>query len=217
MRGIRRLNIQLKGELIMESNFMQKWLAICGMVGVIWFSLMWIILGAMWPGYNHVTQYVSELGSAGSPVSLLWNLLGFFTFGVLMVIFSYGLYLGTGARLGSFLMTLSGVGWFIVAIFPTEPGTMSFNEQMHLIGFLIISFSANLSMFTLSRSFRLDERWRSLWGYSLVTGIIALIILILLMSGALIAIIGLVQRIWGFTVSQWIFITAFKVFRLSES
>jgi len=198
---------------------MQKWLAISGMVSVIWWWIVVIVLAAMWPGYSHISQWMSELGGYGSPVALLFNVLGFIVTGLLMIAFGYGVYRGSDAKVGSFLFVLMGVVVFMEGFFPW-PGT-PFTEMIHDSIFIIGAIAVNIAMFAFSRSFKRDERWRSIWGYTLFSGIITLILFMVInfqyYASAWLEFAGLTQRIWMLILMQWIFVMAFTLFRLSES
>ncbi|MFX1520836.1 MAG: DUF998 domain-containing protein [Promethearchaeota archaeon] len=54
-----------------HSDRTQKLLALCGIIGPIFYISVVIILGFLWPGYNHVSQLQSELGATGAPNATL--------------------------------------------------------------------------------------------------------------------------------------------------
>jgi hypothetical membrane protein len=183
-------------------------LAICGMVAPIWFIIMWIVSGAMYIGYNHVTQYISELGAVGSPVAWFFNPLGLEVYGLLIITFSYGLYSGIKESLvGPALLGISGVGVILGGIFPMP-------LPAHNLAFLIMAISVILSCFALPVCFKRDVRWKSLQKYTLLTGVLALIFLFLLLLGSSIGIGGLIQRIWGAILWVWMFVAAVRLYRL---
>lgn len=65
-------------------------LAICGIIGPILYTSVLIIVGLLRPGYNHVTQYMSELDEVGGPNAIIMNIAGFTMLGLLMVAFAFG-------------------------------------------------------------------------------------------------------------------------------
>jgi len=183
-------------------------LAICGMVAPIWFIIMWIVSGAMYIGYNHVTQYISELGAVGSPVAWFFNPLGLEVYGLLIIAFSYGLYRGIKESLvGPALLGISGVGVILVGIFPMP-------LPAHNLAFFILAISVILSCFTLPVCFKRDVRWKSLQKYALLTGVLVLIFLFLLLLDSSIGIGGLIQRIWGAILWVWMFVAAGRLYRI---
>ena len=183
-------------------------LAICGFVAPIWFIIMWIVSGAMYLGYDHITQYISDLGAVGSPVAWFFNPLGLGVYGLLIIAFSYGLYKGIKESLvGPALLGLSGVGVILVGIFPMP-------LPAHSLAFLIMAISVILSCFALPVCFKKDARWKNLQKYTLLTGVLALIFLFLPLLGSSIGIGGLIQRIWGAILWVWMFVVAVRLYRL---
>ena len=120
-----------------------KLLAICGIIAPIWFAIMVAVLGSVYPRYGHVTQHMSELGGVRSPVAWIFNPLGFWVYGILIIAFAYGLSRGVAsAKIGSVLLAIGGAGMIMARIFPGELGTQSFAERMHMLAFMIIAFSS---------------------------------------------------------------------------
>jgi hypothetical membrane protein len=80
---------------------------------------------ATWPGYSHVTQYASELGSAAAPRPAIFNV-GIIIMGVVCVIASAGVHLAArraGGRpvwtaLGALCLALFGVSMVMGGMFP---------------------------------------------------------------------------------------------------
>lgn len=76
-----------------------------------WFFACLFGLGAIQPGYSHLTKAVSELGAFGAPYAATWNLLGFFFTGGIILFFGIGLrqlLIGREVR--------STGGWSVIAI-----------------------------------------------------------------------------------------------------
>lgn len=60
-----------------------------GLLGIgvwIWFWSVSLVLGALRPGYSPVVNTLSELGAAGTPNAVIWNVLGFIVTGVAVAI-----------------------------------------------------------------------------------------------------------------------------------
>ncbi len=116
---------------------------ISGMMGAAWLVAMVLIGGASWDGYDHVAQYISELGADGAPYGWHVSWLGFLPIGLLICAFAYFAWRAAPA---SVLATLGFVGVFLFSIgyvgsafFPCDfgcrPNTPSFSQVMHeLIG-----------------------------------------------------------------------------------
>ena len=69
-------------------------LALCGIVGPIIYAIVLTVLGLLWPGYNPISQYMSELGAVDAPHPIVMNVLGFQLLGIFMIDFGFGLYRG---------------------------------------------------------------------------------------------------------------------------
>lgn len=67
-----------------------RWQLHCGTVSAALYFLTLIVASSTWPGYSHVRQYVSELGSAAAPYPLLFNA-GILATGTLAVIGALGM------------------------------------------------------------------------------------------------------------------------------
>jgi hypothetical membrane protein len=65
---------------------------ICGVLGALWLLGMVVLGGATYPGYDHLAQFISELGATGAPFGDVVSYLGFFPVGVLISAFSDRLY-----------------------------------------------------------------------------------------------------------------------------
>jgi len=78
---------------------MLRILAICGIIGPITYAIVLTVLGVLWPGYNPVRQYMSELGAVDAPHAFLMNVLGFHVLGVSMVALGLGLVINSFLRL----------------------------------------------------------------------------------------------------------------------
>lgn len=104
----------------------KKQLSLGGVAAAVDFATMLILFSAMTPGYNHLTQGVSELGMSNAPQALLWNLLGFALVGVLILVFALSLYLEFNAIRGGMLISaltgISGLGYIGLGIFPAAIG-----------------------------------------------------------------------------------------------
>lgn len=122
---------------------------ITGVLGAVWLVAMVAIGGAAWDGYDHVAQYISELGANGAPYGWHVSWLGFLPIGVLICAFAF---FAWSAAPRSLLSALGFVGVFLFAIgyagsafFPCDfgcrPDTPSFSQVMHelvgLAGYLL--------------------------------------------------------------------------------
>ena len=86
----------------------------CGIAAPIVFFVAMVAFAFLTPGYSNMANAVSELGTAGAPYALGWNLLGFVLVGLLVMAFAWGMRLdlrpGKGAVGVPLLIGLSGLG-----------------------------------------------------------------------------------------------------------
>jgi hypothetical protein len=113
------------------------------LLGAAWLVAMVLIGGAGFDGYDHVSQYISELGATGAPQGWQVSWLGFLPIGLLVCAFAV---FGGMAAPRSVLAALGFVGVFLFSIgyvgsafFPCDygcrPDSPSFSQVMHeLIG-----------------------------------------------------------------------------------
>jgi hypothetical membrane protein len=116
----------------------RKQLSLGGVAAAITLIGMLILFSTLTPGYNHLTQAVSELGMLNAPYALLWNLLGFGLVGALILVFALSLYVEFNAIRGgifiSALTGISGLGYIGLGIFPAAIGFQpSTSTTLHTI------------------------------------------------------------------------------------
>ena len=150
-------------------------LAACGVAAPLTFAAGTIIAGALYPGYSHSRQLISELATVDSPVAVLQNI-NFVVFGVLIVAFARGLHAGIagGSRSawGPVLFALSGAANIADAFLPCDRGCEltslagSLHDWISMLAFL----SALAGIYILSRRLGADPLWgRAYEQYSLFT------------------------------------------------
>jgi hypothetical membrane protein len=120
----------------------------CAVLGALWLLVMVVIGGATYPGYDHASQFISELGAVGAPHGRLVSYAGFLPVGVLICAFAV---FAWSAAPRSILATLGFIGVFLFAIgyvgatffrcdFECRPEEPSVSQMLHntfgLIGYL---------------------------------------------------------------------------------
>ena len=202
----------------------KKTLILCAALGIIvpvLDNIVFFILGAIRPGYNPLTQTVSELGEVGAPNSTIASLY-FIISGVLLILFSFGLYnginKGKGSWIGPLFLVLLGIFDSIGSgIFPCDPGCagQTFTGKMHLIVSIIGMFAMILAPFFIWRSLKEDERWEGYQTFSLIIGIVIVVMaVIFIVAFSLAILIGLFQRILYGVFRVWIFVLAINLLRI---
>ena len=92
-----------------------------GIIGPILFTVVWVFLGSIQPGYDHLAQAFSELGAVGAPDTIIVNAVGFVPSGFPIVAFALCLHRGIGgekrSKMGPALLALA-----LSAPSPQDPG-----------------------------------------------------------------------------------------------
>jgi hypothetical membrane protein len=198
-----------------------KTAAICGMVAPITFTSAIIIAGAMRPGYDHMTEYISWLGGSGDASSYVMNFAGFFLYGLLLLAFGYGLfkridfkpisemksYIDTLKLLTPVLAVLGAIGYLAAAFWTSDMEVLHGAAGAFAILFWTLPI---LTIFV----FRSEERWRSYWRISLgafiTQAIIGLTFKLIITDQ-----IGLGQRAGYVPILVWLELVAIKMYKLA--
>ncbi len=196
---------------------------VCGMLIPLTYILMYVLGGALRPGYNHIADSVSELLSPGAPnrslitiIDLIYGLLHIaFGIGVLQFIRG-GEYNKLIANIGAWFIIGAGVAIVGTAIFPQDamgtPATIP--GKIHLIlvfgALLPFSFLSTLLIGIWA------QRTGIFPGFAVYTFIsFGVIVIIGGLGGAMAGtpFMGLGERISALTIHQWLFIFALKIFQ----
>jgi hypothetical membrane protein len=156
---------------------------LCGALGpFLWLSLI-VVAGAMRPGFSHVTQYISELGS---PTETLMRYAAFGFTGFLYLCFALILMVdfrnSRFSRLAAGLIALDDLGRIGTGVFPCNPGCvgLSLSQNLHHF-FATVGFGSGiLATIVWGIIFRIQGWPKVFTGYSVGTGISALPFLLLM-------------------------------------
>ena len=118
------------------ARLLAVWSAFAGyalMIGMIAWA------GAAWPGYDHLRQFISELGATGAPNGRIFSLWGFIVPGVLLMVFPVAAFLAlprsTAGLIGFALIALFASGAFFGGVYPCDLGCVteggSETQKMH--------------------------------------------------------------------------------------
>ena len=155
---------------------------LAGVAGPAIFYLMTAITESLNPDYNPLSETVSAL--AIGPYGWI-ETVSFFLLSFLVLVFTTRLYQAisrsVSARIGIFSYLLISLGLLLVGIFPTgEPGAPeTINTAIHNASAGGISVLFVIACFTFALEFRFKLGWRKLFLYTLLTGVIAVILIIL--------------------------------------
>jgi drug/metabolite transporter (DMT)-like permease len=159
-------------------------LAICGMLSPIFYTLMWIIGGKLKSDYSHIKHDISSLFAVGAPNK---KLMQFFIIAssVLLFVFYLGLNDGLsdgGSTIGPYLFIIASIlGMLIAFFFPLDEGgeMTTWRGKMHLILVILMGILTIGGMIALWFRLKDVSGWSAFATYSLVSAIVALILLII--------------------------------------
>jgi hypothetical membrane protein len=216
----------LKGDVLdagCEGDKMkQRFLSLCGVIAPLLFIFVAILGGALRPGYNHVTDTVSELFSPGAPNKLLLGILHTL-FAFLLTSFGVGVLRFIRRSKQSSPIGIIGASLYIAmgllnvataTLFPQDAwGTpATFTGEMHKILSGVLSLLSMLSMTFIGIWFRRTKLFRGFGTYSFIT-----VVVVILTAGFFMAkwgspIMGLAERtpilvgfLWTFILALWLF------------
>lgn len=124
------------------------------------------------PGYDWVSQYISELGAVGTPHATLISYGGFMVFGVLAAAMLWvtvpRLGLTGGARFAAWLLICEPIAWIGAALAPCDPGCPmegSLSQVLHNALGIFTYLGTAVALFMLTGSGQIVARYRVLWGF----------------------------------------------------
>jgi hypothetical membrane protein len=200
----------------------------CGLVAPVLWAAMIVTTGELRPGFDHVAQYISELGERGSSTEIPMRYGGFVATGLMHVGYALAFYVTVQritrrsllTLLVALLIALNGLGRIGAGIFSCEPGCAApdvLSQRLHshsaTIAFLSIAGAALLG----AMLFRSTRQLKPLAAYSLISGGAGLIFLALMSAGeATHADTGLYERLASGVLTLWIFVTALRLRRIGH-
>ena len=197
-------------------------LAVTGLLAPLVFILAALAASALHPGYDHLKNFVSELGATGAPAAGIMNFGGFLVYGLLMMAFAWAVHRGIradpGGWLGPTVLALYGLAYVGVGLAPCDAGCQaaapSLHHRLHLLLGELVLLTAVLSPFTLYVRMVKDPGWRSLATLTLLLPGSAW--LVLQASGLGVA--GAIrQRLWLLLLFIWIELVALRLLRSGAS
>ena len=201
-----------------------RYLAIGGIIGPILFTIVLIINASFRADYNHVSNFISELGATGTPNAVLMNVAGFLPFGLLIAALGLSLLFllpkGRGLRIGSVLVLVFGLGVVLAGLFSCDAGCPQDGSSTNLIHNRVsaIAFlSAIIGSGVLGFSFRSLSDWRSLWLYSVITCVVSAGFLVAMINSiAAYTHTGMWQRLLLLTLFIWFGIVGLRMYSLAK-
>ena len=214
----------------MTNNTTNRWPAVAGLIAAPFYLALIITLGALEPGYNHLTTMMSLLGGVPGTRGFAFNL-GVATTGVLVISFGFGLWrqllASSAARIGIGLLVIGGLGLIAAGYFHCNEGCRNVLTEpdlvgrLHIIVSLIAGMGTALAPLFIWIAMRHNEKWKGFAIPTLVTAILANLPGITLWitfftDYRLLTVEGLIQRL-GFVVALiWIFFVAARLWQLTS-
>lgn len=192
-------------------------MAICGMLSPIIYTITWIIGGFIRTDYSHIRDDVSSLFAIGAPKRWLFNSL-FISGSALLFIFSFGLLWGiegNGSVVGPILFLISTfIGLLVTLFFPLDEGgeLVTLRGKLHLILIVISGIFVLVSMILLWLRTKVLAGWIGFAWFSLVSVPVMLILMALsgIFGGG--PYLGLVERFMVSYFQVYYFVIALMLF-----
>lgn len=142
----------------------RKTYAIIGFLAPVVFWLTYFVMASQRPEYSFLTKAVSELGSADAPNKWTWNILGYILPGILIAVFSFGLYQNIvkkpSGKLPLIGLFLSGICMVISGIFPGDfNNKQSATMLLHTLGSFGSYLFFLIAAFTYPKQMRKSKYW----------------------------------------------------------
>lgn len=185
---------------------------ICGFASVVLALTVPLVFGILRADYDHIRQYISELGERDAPYAPIVNLAGFLPIGVLVLAFLASTKRffppSRSVTVGVWLFASVGLAYVVSAFFPCDPGcpasgAVSVRQLVH--NFAVLEYvGAACGLAMLSRAFRQTGLWHPLALFSLICGGIAMAGFILMVLPEFDPWRGLAQRMAEIAIFGWI-------------
>jgi len=192
--------------------------SICGIVApIVSFGLI-ALLGYLTPGYNPMTDYISELWSVGSRFEEIALFL-LALMGALFLVFSIGFYLAIDEDKFSYynfvLLTIFSLSLIFLGIFPCENNCSRNGFTIHLFFTIIACASLGFSPLLLFFTTYKDKKWKSFEKNNLIFFFFSAVFLIAygLFHNEY---KGFYQRAYFLTCFLWVERVSIKLFKLSR-
>jgi drug/metabolite transporter (DMT)-like permease len=153
------------------------------MLSPIFYTAMWIIGGRLQKDYSHIKHDISSLFAVDAPNQRLMQIFIIIS-SVLLFLFYLGLNEGLkdeGSVIGPYLFIIASIfGILIAFFFPLDKGgeMTTWKGKMHLILVILMGILTVVGMIALWIRLQTVEGWELFALYSLVSAIVALILLI---------------------------------------
>ncbi len=175
--------------IIALNSALHRLLLSCGIIGSLLFNAVYLIAGAIRPGYDPWRQPMSALSLSDGGWIQGAN---FIVFGLFIICFAIGLRVslrpGAAATWGPILQVQVALGLILAGIFTQDSDhgyppratlltTPTTHAVIHLFATFLAFGSRVIWCFVIARRFAIEPRWRGWATYAVVTGILMVIFL----------------------------------------
>jgi len=192
--------------------------AICGMLSPIIYTAMWIIGGRLQPDYSHIRKDISSLFAVGAPNKRLMQSF-IIVSSVLLFLFYIGLHEGLndggGSIAGPILFLISStMGVLVAFLFPLDEGgeIISYKGKMHLMLVVLGGVLTIGGMVALWLRLQFVARWSVFASYSLISAIVAIVLVIISLIFIKGKYRGILERILVTPYQLYYFILSLMIF-----
>lgn len=193
-------------------------LAFAGMAGPIVLAVTDLTVSLTNPDYSLVRDSISSLAL----MRLGWlQTIGFLAIGLLVEIFVAGLLFnikrGRGFHFGIGLLVFFGFGLLLIGAFRTDPvgGTDTIEGTIHGLTATGVFWLFPISVLVIAPSLKNDPGWQNIFIYTIVAGILALILVIMIGVQDDISWFGLLERLIVANMIIWVEVAAIRLLCLS--
>ena len=206
----------------MHRNTVTRILALCGIIAPVLIVSIIFIAAANTPGYSHIHDTISKLSEQGSASPELMTI-GFIVYGVLVIGFSYALYIhlrhGFRAHLTWAAFVIYGLCMILAGFYQDIPGGegVPLNPEGVAHNAVIITscISFLIGMWAFAGSVYNRHSWAGFTWFTLIASFVGLILSIVFAVQSHIPASGLWQRLFYLLMVTWIEIVSIWLFRLS--
>ncbi len=188
--------------------------AIIGIAAPIVFLITYIIMSSIRPEYSMFTKAISELGSVDAPKGWIWNSLGYILSGLLIAIYSVGLYKNIinekSSKIPLYGIFFSGIFMILSGIFPGDfDNKQSTTMLLHTLGSFGSYIFFLIGAFTYPKLMSKKDYWKRAKKATLIFTYLTIIFGAWPFIFSNVPAVG--QRIVFFFYFSWIFYTAIKL------
>ena len=200
-----------------DSRHWLRWIAVGGLVAPVLFTVLYLVIGVVTPGYNAYSQTISELGQVGQPYAVFQDanfvLTGLLTIGFVVAL-APSIGRSRGSRLAAILLLVYPIAFVLVGTVIPLPSPL--HVPVGSIGFFLTIVGMTITSWPMRR----DASWQRLASFTLVTGIVSIVgffVYGFLQSQSITTSwLGLAQRLVLAPYFVWIEIVAIKLVSASR-